>query len=419
MRGTAVATIGDMDLDRRWRAAPDFTCTLMPDGRTYLAQDVEPYRQFWISDHERRLWAGFARRGGCAVREALVCAGLDPVRLSQPSLRAWLGRIEALAEVGVLRDPQAEAAGGASRYTRAVAETYRRHRPFPAWLAQHIAREAGLGPGRRALDLAGGPGDLALQLAASGADVTLLDWSAGFLDAARAEARERGLPLRTVRDSANRLAQHDGGPYDLITTCQALHWLDDVQVLRGVLRLLQPQGWWFVVHAAIEVPRAHPLAHLLGAQSLLGAKAPVAFADEARALHERLCRLIDGLQSPGVDRMAAPDAEARLPALRPKAPERFVQPRTLGPGFVRALFTDAHLQAAGLEPQAVWADVDARGARATQTQLAGRIHWAVLPFVRDGRRAATAFPTTARTLSCEAPVEGRPGRARGRLQSTA
>ena len=75
---------------------------------------------------------------------------------------------------------------------------------------------------------------LALLLAAHSSQVTLMDWSRGFLQSARRRARALGRPLQTAHESCNRLV-HDDGSYDVLTVCQALHWLDDVAVCRGAV----------------------------------------------------------------------------------------------------------------------------------------------------------------------------------------
>ncbi len=56
----------------------------------------------------------------------------------------------------------------------------------------------------------------------------------------------------------------------MVAISQALHWMDDVQVCRGLCRILRPGGSFFVVQGAFAVDEAHPLACLFGAKSVLG-----------------------------------------------------------------------------------------------------------------------------------------------------
>jgi 2-polyprenyl-3-methyl-5-hydroxy-6-metoxy-1,4-benzoquinol methylase len=270
-----------MDPSLRLRASPSFAFALMPDGRPFVAQECEPYLQYWLSERECRLWSAFATRRGATVQ-----AGLGA--LPSASRTRALADLRGMVEAGVLV-PQD---GTASRYDEGIVEPYLTHRPFPAEICEDIVAAAGLSPGSRVLDLAGGPGDLALQLARRGAQVTLMDWSGAFLASARRRARAEGLALDTLHESCNRLVRDDGR-YRVVTVSQALHWLDDVSVCRGVLRVLDADGHFFVVHSAFDVPDRHPLAHVLGRRSVLGAKARRSFSAEVQALHDR----VDGLLS--------------------------------------------------------------------------------------------------------------------------
>ena len=194
-------------------------------------------------------------------------ARLSGQPVSPAELKRLHTTIAGMREAGVL-----EAEGeDTSRYSARMAADYLRFRPFPATLTADIVAWSGIATDSAVLDLAGGPGDLAVQLAHSSRQVNLMELSKGFLSAARALAKRQGVPLATIHDSCNRLVQRDDR-FDLITVAQALHWLDDVQVCRGVCRALKPGGSFMVVVGSMSVPDKHPLAHVLGDQSILGHK---------------------------------------------------------------------------------------------------------------------------------------------------
>jgi ubiquinone/menaquinone biosynthesis C-methylase UbiE len=388
------------------RASPNFSIALTLDGRPYVAKDVEPYVQYWLSERERVLLSMFSGRRGATLQNAIEACirlrGDDSAAERRRLARAAAG----MREAGVLVAADADT----SRYDRRIVAAYVTHRPFPAELLQAIVGRAQVGTGTRVLDLAGGPGDLALGLAGYSGQVTLMELSRSFLAAARARAREAGVPLQTAHESCNRLV-HDGGRYDLITVSQALHWLDDVMVCRGVCRVLSPQGHFMIVHSAFEVEPTHPLAFVLGHDSILGRKTPVPFAQEVQALHDRVALLLQALDARDVERADVMHETALGAAaggrLRPAGVSVYRQRRTLGLGFLQALLTDRHLTGAGLDPTAFWADVRQRCAAATPAQLQGTHRWALLHFARQGGDAAwpsvLALPEV--DITCAAPGE--------------
>ena len=371
--------------DLRLRASPGFSFALMPDGRPYVAQEVEPYVHYWLSERERRLLAACSSRHGACVSDVVAAELARPHAGTPAAERRRLQRaLQGLQDAGVLVNPQADP----SRYDHAIVQAYLQHRPFPPEICAQIVQRAAIGPASAVLDLAGGPGDLALQLAAHSSQVTLMDWSRGFLQSARQRARALGRPLQTVHESCNRLV-HDDGSYDVLTVCQALHWLDDVAVCRGAARVLGASGHFFVVHSAFDVPDSHPLAHVLGPDSVLGRKPRRAFAREVQALHDRAALLFKALDTPGVERVDPTQREHALPPLASAGAALYRQQRVLGLGFLRGLLTPRHLEAAGLDTDAFWADAQARCAAATPAQLMGRHDWALLHFRRGARGAPT------------------------------
>jgi len=393
----------------RLRMAPTFVMARTMDGRAYVAKDSEPYTQFWLAERERLLLAQFGGRSGATVEAATAGYFRSRGMAAAPAEMQRVQRaIAGMREAGVLLAPAADT----SRYDAAMARHYIAHRPFPRELAELIAAQGGIGRATRVLDLAGGPGDLALALAAASESVTMMELSRGFLATARRRARQRGVRLATLHDSCNRLVQRDE-PFDVITVSQALHWLDDVLVCKGVCRTLAAGGRFFVVHSAIELDDAHPLAWLLGHDSVLGAKPRSAFADEAQALRQRVGGLFEALDAPQVQRVDPAQqrgADALAQRIGTGGRWLFRQRRPFDAGYARGFLTPAHIAGLGQAPGAFWADVEARCTAASPAQLLGTQHWAVLEFRRGAAHAqavteAAKAPAGATTvdIAYEAP----------------
>jgi SAM-dependent methyltransferase len=313
-----------------------------------------------------------------------ACLATAPAGTAGAERGRLIKDLRGMVEAGVLASPS----DCSSRYEAAIVKPYLEHRPFPGDITAQIAARGGITAGSQVLDLAGGPGDLALQLAQHGAEVTLMDWSGAFLSAARRRARANGLPLHTVHESANRLV-HDDNSYDVLTISQALHWLDDVRVCRGVLRVLRPGGSFFVVHSAFDVAESHPLAHVLGHDSVLGKKERRPFAREVQDLHDRVQLLLRALDTRGVERIDPTQRAIAMPPVVSSGLGLFRQRRPLGMGFLRGLLTPRHLQAAGLDAAAFWRDAQQRCEAADAAAQLGTHDWALLHFERRAGRAIT------------------------------
>ncbi len=180
--------------------------------------------------------------------------------------------------------------------------------------------------------------------------------------------------------------------YDVVTVAQALHWLDDVLVCRGICRVLRPGGSFFVIHSAFDVDDRHPLSFVLGSKSVLGHKVREPFWSQVQPLLRRLTLLFDALDAPDVHRIdLAQQWDATgggaSPRIVPAGVSFFRQRRPMGLGFARAFLTPQHIEVTGQAPSVFWKDVEARCAAATPEQLIGTYEWAVLHFRRGGARA--------------------------------
>lgn len=376
--GHRIAATNMPENPRKLRASPNYSLQFAASGAAYLAGEVEPYHQFWVSGRERILFALFGRKGGLAVPDGIAAVLAMSGAANSERERGKLERLVADMEAaGVLIDPAEEL----SRYDRTMARDYLNFRPFPSALADRIAELGGRG---RVLDLAAGPGSLALELAARGADVTIMELSRGFVAAAEAEARSRGLGLKAIHESCNRLVQLDE-EFDAITISQAIHWLDDVALCKGVARCLAAGGSFFVVHGALSLPARHPLAYLLGDKTPLGDKRPGHFHEEVRPLYRRLSLLLEALDAPDVVRHDPFHPVPGRTRIEGERVELYRQIRPIGEGFARAFLSDSHIASLGVERDAFWADLQARCAVASEEELLGTQKWALLQFRRGAR----------------------------------
>jgi 2-polyprenyl-3-methyl-5-hydroxy-6-metoxy-1,4-benzoquinol methylase len=369
----------------RLRASPNFSLTFDFDGRPYVAKDTEPYPQYWLSERDRLLLAMFSSRRGTTVDDAVdAYFRLTGAKRSASERNKSVKAVEAMLAAGVIVSMQ----GDTSRYTSAIVEAYVAHRPFPKDIAARIVEDGSITSTSEVLDLAGGPGDLALALARVSKRVSMLELSRGFLGAASKRARAAGLALTPILDSCNRLVYRDER-YDVVTISQALHWMDDLLVCRGLCRCLRAGGSFFVVQGGFDVDEGHPLSYLLGARSILGHRPAQSFATQAHALSKRLSLLFQALDAPDVHRVDPAQQRAddggAMPRVVPKSVTLYRQRRPMGLGFARGFLTAHHIEATGQSEQAFWQDVEARCAGRPDAQMFGTYHWALLHFRRDGR----------------------------------
>ncbi len=369
-------------MPEKLRASPNFALSQSAEGRSFVIGEVEPYAQFWLSDRERMLFALFGRRGGMdveAASEAMV--RIADAGDGDGERKRVAKAIAAMRDAQVLIDPATEL----SRYGKTMARDYLSHRPFPAAIAARIAASSGLNSRSTVLDLAAGPGSLALELARLTPHVTAMELSRGFVAAARAEAKRRGVELATINESCNRLVQLDDS-FDCITISQAIHWLDDVMLVKGVCRNLAADGSFFVIHGALTLPPEHPLSYILGDMTPLGNKPEVPFAEEVRALYARLALLFEALDAPDVARHDPGHARARGGRISGSGIDLFRQQRPVDQGFARAFLSESHIAALGMDTGAFWRDLEQRCDAAAPEMKTGTQEFALLRFSRDAAR---------------------------------
>jgi 2-polyprenyl-3-methyl-5-hydroxy-6-metoxy-1,4-benzoquinol methylase len=110
---------------------------------------------------------------------------------------------------------------------------------YPAELVDEVAARAGAGPGAAVLEIGCGTGQLTRQLAGRGFGLTAIDIGASMVRTAQRHVTEA-----TVRFQACSFEAFTAdGPFDLIASATAFHWVDPRVGLPKAARLLRPGGW--------------------------------------------------------------------------------------------------------------------------------------------------------------------------------
>jgi SAM-dependent methyltransferase len=126
------------------------------------------------------------------------------------------------------------------RYRSAAAHYEQGRVPYAPALVRRVAEVTGLGLEHRVLDLGCGPGMLARSFASVAGEVVAMDPSAEMLTAARALAAEVA-NIRFVTGSS-----YDLGPalgrFRLVVMGRSFHWMDRVDTLTRLNRMIEPAG---------------------------------------------------------------------------------------------------------------------------------------------------------------------------------
>jgi ubiquinone/menaquinone biosynthesis C-methylase UbiE len=110
---------------------------------------------------------------------------------------------------------------------------------YPAEIADAVIANAAIGLGAAVLEIGCGTGQFTRQLAGRALNLTAIDIGAAMVQAARrnvADATAR-FQVCSFEDFA------DSGPFDLIVSATAFHWVDPGVGLAKAARLLRPGGW--------------------------------------------------------------------------------------------------------------------------------------------------------------------------------
>lgn len=110
---------------------------------------------------------------------------------------------------------------------------------YPAEIVDAILTTAAIGPGAAVLEIGCGTGQLTRHLAGRGLNVTAIDIGPAMVDAARHAVPD---PMTRFQISAFEDFP-DSGPFDLIVSATAFHWVDPDAGWAKAARLLRPSGW--------------------------------------------------------------------------------------------------------------------------------------------------------------------------------
>jgi SAM-dependent methyltransferase len=121
------------------------------------------------------------------------------------------------------------------------AERYDRARPhYPGELVADLARLAGIGPGRRVLEIAPGTGQLTVPLAALGCAVTAVELGPALAGVARRNLAS--YPAAEVVTSSFEEWPLPAEPFDAVVCATAMHWFDPASWVAKAADALRPGG---------------------------------------------------------------------------------------------------------------------------------------------------------------------------------
>jgi SAM-dependent methyltransferase len=245
-----------------------FALTHDADGEPVVYRFTSPERRIRLTEETRILLSCFPGNRTIAVRQAVdtFLRHLGKTN-SCGVLASVLDAVQKLVAVGVLVPLR----GTNIMYANGMVSYYLRTRQVPSEIGSTIAASSGMNVDTPVLDIGTGTGSIALALAEHSHNVTGIDVCEPFLGAAKALAGERGLEVNFKNACGNKLifAKEE---YDVITICQAFHWLHPYWATCGVYRALRTGGSLYFVESKPALPSAHPLRELLG-WGCLGPKA--------------------------------------------------------------------------------------------------------------------------------------------------
>jgi ubiquinone/menaquinone biosynthesis C-methylase UbiE len=110
---------------------------------------------------------------------------------------------------------------------------------YPGEIADAVVANAAIGPGAAVLEIGCGTGQFTRQLAGRALSLTAID-----IGAAMVRATRRNVTDATARFQVCSFEDFAGtGPFDLIVSATAFHWVDPNVGLAKAARLLGPAGW--------------------------------------------------------------------------------------------------------------------------------------------------------------------------------
>jgi ubiquinone/menaquinone biosynthesis C-methylase UbiE len=121
---------------------------------------------------------------------------------------------------------------------------------YPTEIVDALVAHAVIGPGAAVLEIGCGTGQLTRQLAERPFDLTAIDIGAAMVRAAR-----RNVADATVRFQVSSFEDFaDTGPFNLIVSATAFHWIDPDVGLAKAAQLLRPGGWLALLSTGERYP---------------------------------------------------------------------------------------------------------------------------------------------------------------------
>ena len=278
-----------------------------------------------MTEAERVLLSCFTSSKGTLPREAAFTYLRHIQQEPTPkAVGAALAMVKQLVEGGIL----VLETKSISPYTEDMISSYSRARRIPPEVCTHVIRTGSVLQETSVLDIATGTGEIARQLAHASSHVTGIDSSKNFLSVARFQAQSQPHPPEFVQACANRLVLHDA-TYDLVTLCQAFHWLNPALTVRGIQHVLKPNGLLFLIESKSMLPISHPL------------RTALKYGDSDEAFVERECVRQANWYSRLFDLLRRPNGLLRLAEV-----SVFRERRVFDFEFARAFFFEEQVRAA-------------------------------------------------------------------------
>ena len=123
-----------------------------------------------------------------------------------------------------------------------AAQFYVAGRPkYAARLIERVASRLNFDGTQKLLDLGTGPGDLAIAFAPYAAEVTAVDPEPEMLRVASEQVRKACVQVKLIEGDSYRL-DNLPGTFDFVTIGRAFHWMDRLQTLHSLDKLLAPDA---------------------------------------------------------------------------------------------------------------------------------------------------------------------------------
>lgn len=320
---------------------------------------ANPGRYWSVTENEKLLLCCFNSSSATTTRNA-VLGYLRHIhqKPTESSVGTALGLLTRFVDAGILVAKQVDS----SAYTPEMIASYSNARHIPSQVCDSIVKTGSVHRQTRILDVATGTGEIARRLAEISEEVTGIDVSRSFLEVARFQAKTLPHPPKFLQGCANKLLLHNS-IYDVVTLCQAFHWLNPALAVQGLEHVVAPNGLLFLIESKSMLPDFHPL------------RLAFKYGDSDEAFVKKECvrqanwyvKLFDLLRQSG-----------SLLQLRNVA--LFREHRVFDLDYARAFFFEHHVRTALGSDHSPWAKLEELFLKRNQTELSGDLFWLVMCF---------------------------------------